>query len=152
MKYIFVDVDGVLNSDNSLPGSFTVLASPQGYASFKLNLNAVHGKWLLQLAENTDSSLVWGSTWQKYANEWIGSRIGLPEMPHLVIPPFDSPERAKAQAALDYADGAKFVYFDDWKAISNYLDGTRGLHICIDPWQGLQKEHIDRAEQYLKGD
>jgi HAD domain in Swiss Army Knife RNA repair proteins len=152
MKYIFIDVDGVLNTDYVAPGGLTVLAKPGNAGPFKLNLNPEHGKWLLKLAENTDSSLVWGSTWKEHANEWVGSHIGLPDIPHLTFPSYDSPERAKATAAMDLAGDSRFVYFDDWFNISSYIHDCNGHHIWVDPHHGLKKEHIEEAERFLNTD
>lgn len=154
MKYIFVDVDGVLNPDVLRDGGFKYLALPNGdeYPGYYLNLHPDYGKWLLDLAKSTESELVWGTTWQSHANKWIGSKLNLPEIPNLDLTKgrfSESLGGTKARAALEYAGSSRFVYFDDEPDMHFYFKDQSGLHIYIEPRYGLQPEHIQEAEQYL---
>lgn len=146
-KYIFVDIDGVLNPDYSTGGLEVV---EQGYL---LRLDPNQGKLLNKLSEDTGAALIWGSSWQEHSNE-VGKHIGLPEMPHLELihMKFSQPvAQVKALAAVKYAKGSKFVYFDDWPDIGYYFaDHKNGLHVCVDPRFGLTDSHIEVAESFLR--
>jgi len=155
MTYIFVDVDGVLNPDNLRPGGFTILAKPYGpgSAGYKLKLHKDYAKWLLELQSCTGARLVWGTTWQQWANEWVGVPLGLPEMPYLDLSPQKYGENLgsiKGRQAVAYANGSPFVYFDDEPNIGYAINGSKGLHIAIDWHRGLEESHIEVAKEYLK--
>lgn len=147
-KYIFVDVDGVLNSGKQSPLKVKEMG-------FYLNLDPAHGRMLLDLAERTESDLVWGTTWQELANIHIREHLELPELPFLDLTPekfSETNDLVKARAAIKYADGNRFAYFDDWATISRYLEVfscENGLHIYVDPFHGLQQGHIEEAEKWL---
>lgn len=146
MKYIFIDIDGVLNPDILRSGGFEVVE--QGY---KLKLHKVYGAWLSDLATRTGSELVWGTTWEHLANDAVGRHLELPRLPHLDLSRrklSETMEPVKARAALEYSDGGPFVYFDDWP-LQYFLKGTRGLHIQVNPEFGLMKRHIIEAEKWL---
>jgi hypothetical protein len=154
MNVIFVDVDGVLNPWRMKEDGFKVLAFPNGCSApgYYLKLHRDYGYWLNSLAIDTDSELVWGSTWQGYSNEWIGSRIGLPEMPHLDLSDgkfSESLGSLKARKAEAYANGSRFVFLDDEWNLGHSLTSKKGLHIMVDPTVGLELCHIDRAREYL---
>jgi hypothetical protein len=154
-QYIFVDVDGVLNPDVLRPGGERLLALPHGGETpgYYLNLHKDYGKWLKQLSENTEAFLVWGSTWQGYANKWVGEYLELPHLSHLDLSEKRFSENlgsVKGRQAVTYANGSKFVYFDDEVDIGHCIVGSKGLHIVIDNRTGLQESHIQIAENYLK--
>ena len=156
--YIFVDVDGVLNPDIPREGGFIQLGYPEpdnGYSrsGFKLKLHPIYGIWLLELAESTRAELIWGTTWQEYANEWVGKPLGLPEMPHLNLNERKFSENLgsiKGRQAWKYAGDEKFVYFDDEPNIGYCIEGSNGLHIYVDYRYGLMKKHIIEAMKFLK--
>lgn len=153
-EYIFIDVDGVLNPDVLRPGGEKLLALPHGNRTpgYYLHLHKDYGKWLKQLSEKTGAFLVWGTTWQGYANKWVGEYLELPHLSHL-----DLSERGfgeslgsiKGRKAVEYAGGSKFVYFDDEVDIGHCIVGSKGIHIVVDYRTGLQESHIDVAEKFL---
>lgn len=63
--------------------------------------------------------LVWATTWEQEANEWIGPHIGLPELPFVPWPA--AQERAdeqdgrywKTRFVAEYAADRPFAWFDD---------------------------------------
>lgn len=154
MKHIFIDVHGVLNPFRYHPGFDVHYAEVEGFI-YKLFLNPEHGEWLKTLAKDTDSALVWGTTWQQYANDQIGSRIGLPELPYLDLDKCpdrklsDSLGTVKAKAAKLYAGKSRFVYFDDEPDIGTALKGTEGMHFVVEPNTGLTEKTISAARNYL---
>lgn len=154
MKYIFVDVDGVLNPDILRSGGFRHEARPYGPddIAFGLNLHEVYGRWLLDLSEKTGAFLVWGTTWQEYANEWVGVPLGLPHLSHLELKPGKLSEtlgRTKARAAVEYAQGNPFVFLDDEHNLRHHLYGSRGLHVHVNARYGLTRRHLIEAEKFL---
>ena len=152
MKYIFLDVDGVLNPNLGSEGSFKVVAKPNGL-SFNLILNKRQANLVLKLVEDTGSELVWATTWEHHANEWIGPPLCLPELPVVKLAERKFNENlgsVKARSVLAYAGDSKFVYFDDEYNIGYCLEGTNGRHVYVDPMYGLVLRHIVEAEAYLK--
>lgn len=151
MSIIFLDVDGVFNPNRPSEGHFTVLAHPVG-ATFKLILNKRQSSMVLKLAEDTASRLVWATTWEDEANEWIGPHLDIPELPVVHFRPkkfSESLGSIKARGVVEYAAGEKFVYFDDQYDIGNYMGDCNGLHILVNPKYGLVSRHIIEAEDYL---
>jgi hypothetical protein len=66
MKYIFIDVDGVLNALGSNPGPDYFPAFGQSSKTgfrYSLCLNKQHAKWLLGLSASTGANLAWATTW-----------------------------------------------------------------------------------------
>ena len=161
MKYVFVDIDGVLNPDHLRAGGFRHEARPYGDSTmFALNLHEAYGQWLLDLSEKTGAFLVWGSTWQQYANEWVGKPLGLPHLSHLDLVPTKFSETlgcTKARAAVEYAQGSPFVFLDDEPDLGHYIrrhhSGNRnqGLHVHVDPRYGLDRHHLVKAEKFFGG-
>lgn len=151
MKYIFLDVDGVLNPNRPSEGSFTVLAKPDG-VQYKLILNKSQANMVKVLANQTDSSIVWATTWEDHANEWIGPNLGLPELPVVRLKSKffgESLGSVKARAVKEYAGDTKFVYFDDQYDIGAFLKDSNGLHVYVNPKYGLVSKHIVEAESFL---
>jgi hypothetical protein len=148
---IFVDVDGVLNpvkpSGTHQAFSFTVTNG-----TFIVYLDPAQGKWLTDLAAETNSELVWCTYWEHNASKFIAPVLGLPEMPYIPIKLWKmdaSLGSHKAHSALDYAGSNKFAYFDDEYDIGYHLTGSNGTHIYVDPEDGLQPHHIAQAKNYL---
>lgn len=79
---ILLDVDGPLNPYNAkmpLRGYKTYEMEPKLHDTtvhVKVALNPAHGPALMA----TGAEIVWASTWEEQANEWIAPRIGLPSI------------------------------------------------------------------------
>lgn len=158
---IFLDVDGPLNPYNmkfedEKKNGFNHFKVPY---QFSLSLDVIvhpdHGTKLLQLAEDTHSSIVWATTWENDANVYIGPRIGLPTLPFVDYTGSTKKTYGfwKMPATLEYAGNNRFVWFDDdlLKSDRNYIKAnSNGLGIYVDPAQGLMDEHFDRARGFLK--
>jgi hypothetical protein len=158
---ILLDVDGPINP-------YMAPVCPEGYEEHQLLmflvwLNSEHGPALLQIAEKSGAELVWATTWEHNANEYIGSRIGLPALPVIEVltrqkpgPKFSSPGTWKFGPVLEYAAGRPLLWFDDdfarfpeaeeWflkeRAAAGDLDTY--LH-TVDPSVGLTKKDFDKA-------
>ena len=79
-------------------------------------LNPAHGPALLDLPVE----LVWATTWEQEANEWIGPVLGLPALPVVCWPqestrPQQEPDGVfwKTRTLADYAAGRPFAWVDD---------------------------------------
>lgn len=148
---LFLDVDGPLNpymalKDKTPPEGYTMhRAYPNGTdrAGFDLLLNHGHGAKLLDLPYE----LVWATTWEKHAHEWIGCHIGLPELPVIEFGP--SPARSdsrlhwKTERLIEYAEGRPFVWVDDECSTYDWshIQGEHGPHgdiYRVDPRHGLK--------------
>lgn len=140
---LFLDVDGPLNPYAAKPHR-----RPEGYSTHRFNpltedgvtrwtvhhkhplrvwLNPSHGPSLLGLGFD----LVWATTWEAEANDWIGPHIGLPELPWVAFdrrpsPLPGMPDRTvldtspgpggtyfKTAQLVRWADGRPFVWVDD---------------------------------------
>lgn len=128
---LLLDIDGCLNPK---PGSNG--RRPDGYETHRFNpmtgdgftdwvtryrkplrvwLNPQHGVELIKLTEFYE--LVWCTTWEHQANDWISPHLGLPELP--VIEFGKSPSRPDARIhwktakVIEYANGRPFVWVDD---------------------------------------
>lgn len=155
---IFVDVDGVL---------FPICNNlPKGYKSFmttsykEVFLKPEHGKWLLDLAAETDSELVWCTFWEHKANEVIGPLIGLPTLAvaPIVAWKMSGPNGSwKANSARQFAGNRKWVQFDDEGDVGHWLKQfdvpkTQALHVKVGPNMGLSKGNIKQARNFLMVD
>jgi HAD domain in Swiss Army Knife RNA repair proteins len=113
---LLLDVDGVLNpmaSRNWLDKSNfrkrnTTVANGNTYPVW---LNPDHGQMLLDFAKQHDMQLVWCTTWEHEANEFIGWRIGLPKLP--VIEFGFNATRWKFDMVLEYAKDQPLAWLDD---------------------------------------
>jgi hypothetical protein len=114
---LFLDVDGPLNpyaaggSSGRRPEGYSTYrffigTSEWGRKGLRVWLNHDHGKQLLDLGFD----LVWGTTWESLANEFIGPAIGLPELP---VVHFGFTESTKIPALVRYAGGRPFAWVDD---------------------------------------
>jgi hypothetical protein len=161
-----VDVDGPLNPYAAKP-----TRRPKGYKTHRMSpadwvrghpeagplrvwLNPEHGPMLLSLPVE----LVWATTWGRDANEWIGPRIGLPELPVV-----DWPDRAltgtdgrlwKTRPVAEYAGERPFAWIDD--QITEVDIGwceqrcpAPTLLLPIDPAVGLRQEDVARVRHWL---
>jgi hypothetical protein len=119
---LFLDVDGPLN-----PYQAKDTERPKGYATHRMRptgwkdlrrkplrvwLKHSHGADLLALPYE----LVWATTWQEEANEWIAPHLGLPELPVVKFGtpgPIGTSLHWKTKDLVEYADGRDFLWVDD---------------------------------------
>ncbi|MFD1930837.1 MULTISPECIES: HAD domain-containing protein [Nonomuraea] len=155
---LLVDVDGVLNPFGRPNGDFRRYLCTIGADSYTVHLNVRHGARLMELALKTRSELVWATTWEHSANEWIAPRVGLPRLPVVPMEPKRPSERGesfKTPCVADYVDRRPFVWFDDhlWAADEEYLRAHQGvddfLLVPVDPRHGLTMRHLAAAERWL---
>ncbi|MFD0656319.1 HAD domain-containing protein [Thermocatellispora tengchongensis] len=131
---------------------------------YRVQLNTAHGPALLRLAEETGAELVWATTWEHAANEWIGPRIGLPELPVIEMPlpglpggppPSGYGEMFKTPHVAAYVGGRPFVWFDDhtWEPDEAYLRDRPGigefLLVRVDARAGLTEADLAGAREWL---
>jgi hypothetical protein len=148
---ILIDVDGVLN-----PIRF---GGMEGYTEYRLlqfrvKLNMEHGVQLQKIAFDTGAELVWATTWEHLANEYIGCRIGLPPLP--VIEVITRERCWKFGPVLDYAAGRPLMWFDDdfarfpeheeWFLKERMAAGDLDTYLhTVDPAVGLTQKDFDKA-------
>lgn len=113
---LLLDVDGVLNPsasrkwlDNSEFTKRNTTVS-NGF-TYPVWLNRKHGKQLLNLCDENGLDLVWCTTWEDEANEFIGPRLGLPQLP--VIKFGFNGMTWKFGSVLDYAQDRPLAWLDD---------------------------------------
>ncbi|HET6636814.1 MAG TPA: hypothetical protein VFH77_17495 [Streptomyces sp.] len=162
---LLLDVDGPLNCFDAPPHR-----RPPGYKTYRMKpdtwiaqhlgvperwvkplrvwLNPAHGPALMRLP----FELVWATTWEHDANEWIGWRIGLPRTRDLPVIEFGSqlvprPDGTyvKTWKVVEYAAGRPFAWVDDQitdidrEYVADHHDGPALLH-WVDPAKGLTSE------------
>ncbi|MCZ1012038.1 hypothetical protein [Streptomyces lydicus] len=127
---LLIDVDGPLNPYAANPSR-----RPEGYVTHRMRptgwehprqkplrvwLNPAHGAQLLALPFD----LVWATTWAHEANEWIGPRLGLPDLPVIAWPGDQKTESSpywksepkvfwKTRTIVEYVTGHPFAWIDD---------------------------------------
>lgn len=122
--------------------------------TFGVWLNKGHGRLLRDLAKSAGLELVWCTTWEHQANQRIGPRIGLPELP--VIAFGFNGERWKFRPVLEYAGGRPLAWLDDDFAIQHehrdwFLEqrgDTPTLLQLIDPHHGLRQVDLDAVARW----
>ena len=162
---LFLDVDGVLNPDPVSSGR-----RPEGYETHRMRpsgwtnprvkplrvwLNPEHGEKLLSLPVE----LVWATTWEHEANEWIAPHVGLPKLPFVR---FDSGTAGpgvhwKTRDLATYAAGRPFTWLDDELHVErdgNWLTANGVTQpfmlMLIAPFQGLTDGHLDRVREWAR--
>jgi hypothetical protein len=154
-----VDVDGVLNACNDgppAPGWQDTRA--QG---FRIRFNPGHGARLLAIAEETGAELVWCTTWEEMANQYIRQLVGLPELPWVPMEPGRAGQKfsehrsvgmTKAMAMRAYAGTRPFCWLDDEPDAAGELRSScpvPHLVVYVDDNTGLQDEHFAAAQAWL---
>ncbi|GAA4927173.1 hypothetical protein GCM10023237_56050 [Streptomyces coeruleoprunus] len=156
---LLIDVDGPLNPYEALSHS----RPPEGYHKHRMRpsgwhdaqplpvlLNPAHGRELRALADAYE--LVWATTWKGEANEWIGPRLGLPELPYIDWPRMHgkAPRGTfwKTQYVLEYAAGRPFAWVDDDLTAydRDFVDRNHlaaALLVRVDPRIGLIRVDFD---------
>lgn len=155
---LLLDVDGVLNPAGRPSPDFHRHKAVVDGQVYTLLLNRWHGSRLLELAEETGAELAWATTWEGHANEWIGPRIGLPELPVIPMTGPHAPvmgEMFKTPHVAGYVAGRPFVWFDDqidW-IDEEYLAAHPGVGafrlVKVDPRYGLADAHLADARDWL---
>ncbi|QYC38237.1 hypothetical protein Nocox_03035 [Nonomuraea coxensis DSM 45129] len=157
---LLLDVDGVLNPiGRPHPGYRRYRCVVEG-ETYVVHLDPGHGRRLLDLAEGTGAELVWATTWEHHANEWIAPRIGLPSLPVVTVntgtaPVSERGEMFKTPAVAAYAGRRPFVWFDDqvWAEDEEYLRVHQGvgdfLLVQVAPKGGLTSDHLGMAREWL---
>ncbi|MFJ2559969.1 MULTISPECIES: HAD domain-containing protein [unclassified Streptomyces] len=161
---LLIDVDGPLNPYDALADA----RPPRGYTRHVMRpaawpypqplsvlLNPGHGAELLALADRYE--LVWATTWEGDANEWIGPRLGLPELPYIGWPETHgkAPRGTfwKTRYVLEYAAGRPFAWIDD--EITSYdREWVEREHLAaalllrVDPGIGLTRPDFDALARW----
>ncbi|MFI6879853.1 hypothetical protein ACIBL6_41070 [Streptomyces sp. NPDC050400] len=150
---LLIDVDGPLNPYAAAPtrrpdGYRTHRMRPAGWENpwekpLRVWLNPAHGPALQALPFD----LVWCTTWQAEANEWIGPHLGLPHLPVITWPDGARHEPRdgvfwKTGHVVDWAAGRPFAWIDDDVTdrdrayVAAHHDGPALLH-HVSPRLGL---------------
>lgn len=175
---ILIDVDGVLDPEvTSKQRSRLIYHYGWQQRKVYINgvqirslLNPVHGQWLRALAEETGAELAWGTTWNEWANIYIGPRLGLPELPVAPCPFVESIPlpgfgyRGKFRGpAISWLGGRPFTWLDDSEdtirqvsalidtecELGNFRYGTPWHVVHVNEKAGLIEENIEEARQWL---
>lgn len=150
-KLILLDVDGVLNPMFSHK-AWAKRAGTEGWGKyeamgFTLHLNAAHGPMLLEAAGSADARLVWATSWENLANEFIAPRVGLPELPYLETGFY--PKTTKVFRYLADKD-VRAVWLDDERyVIYGCQDNPKVDGIWVHEKSGLMQYHLDKAVKLL---
>ncbi|MFC9424982.1 HAD domain-containing protein [Streptomyces sp. NPDC056987] len=161
---LLIDVDGPLNPYAALSEP----RPPHGYTAHVMRpsawpypqpltvlLNPEHGTELLALAGRYE--LVWATTWEGDANEWIGPHLGLPELPYISWPETHgrTPRGTfwKTRYVLEYAAGRPFAWVDDeitpydreWVEREHL---TPALLLRVDPGIGLTRPDFEALARW----
>ncbi|TDP29844.1 hypothetical protein [Nocardia ignorata] len=173
---LYLDVDGPLNPYAAKPER-----RPTGYDTHRLMpaawlerhpntppdrvkplrvwLNPAHGPALLALADVFE--LVWATTWEHEANEFIGPLIGLPELP--VVEWAEGRPKVnragvywKTPQLIEHAAGRPFAWVDDEigrydrEFVSTYHGRAALLHY-VGPAKGLLDEDFAVLREWGNG-
>lgn len=177
---ILVDVDGVLNPEfTSHQRSKAVYAADCGLSGcidcgwvqrrVWVNGNRVrivvqphHGSILRELAKSTDAELVWGTSWNDWANTYVSPLIHLPDLPVAPcpwsdpVPGYDYPGKDR-KPAVEWTQGRPFVWLDDApdaeEQVAKITAGTsQKWHVVrVNDKAGLRPHDIEEARQWLHG-
>lgn len=154
---ILIDVDGPLNPYNAktLPEGYTAhTMRPDSWTAIKplkVLLNPSHGPSLMGLG----AELIWATTWEYEADEWIGSHLGLPKLSVInwVERDYWNKEglywktKRIAEWMKKYRPGVPFIWIDDEctnKDNKWLLNSTNGLGstLQVSPKWGLREQEF----------
>ena len=164
---VFVDVDGVLNTDH--PNARVTEVRVNG-STYVVRYWPNVGANPVDLATACDAELMWATSWQDEANTHIAPLFGLPALPVVAMPPRPRFGRASVitngdwklrqiTAALTDRPCARWVWFDD---DAPAVTGVRtpagrvvvrrfgaGLAIRVPIRSGLTPAHLAAARHWL---
>lgn len=113
---LLLDVDGVLNPHDAPepPAGYEehryqpgLMWGPEG---LRVWLNPGHGPLLTAFAREHGLELVWATTWEQQANEWIAPRVGLPVLP---VIRFGTGALVKRPKVGEWAGDRPLAWIDD---------------------------------------
>jgi hypothetical protein len=153
---LLLDVDGVLNP-------YAAAERPPGYDEHRYQpgllwgprglrvwLHRGHGPMLVEFAEEHGLELVWATTWEHQANEWIAPRIGLRE--ELPVIEFGQGVVVKRPAVQRWAEDRPFAWIDDSFTVHDlrWAD-ERGatLLVPIRPEVGLRDSDLPQVAEWV---
>jgi hypothetical protein len=172
--YLFLDVDGVLNQrvESSyheylvtvevakLPDSPFIKHFSDEFVDMTLRFDARYPDWLAELAEHFE--LVWATTWENAANEYLSGPLGLGRLP--VVEHSKEPARfsyvKNGQAALwkwdsivPFAGERALAFIDDNAGSLARWENPRGEipTLILAPEWGLTREHVDELIAFAIG-
>ena len=148
MKYIFLDIDGVLNNES------TTTKSPDGFVGLSSNL----GKRLRKIIKSTRAKVVLTSSWKDSSSEQDYNYLLRKLKLYLAIPVAKISEPngsmfargAGINAFLKENECEQFVILDDF----TFDFKEQGLfpHLVLtSPERGLTDEDVDKAVNILNG-
>ena len=159
---ILVDVDGPLNpylaKRTRRPAGYTThRIRPAGFSRpLRVWLDPSHGPWLLSLAAATGADLVWATTWEHEANQFIAPLLGLPELEWIDFggrgSDHHSGHHGKVPAITEWAGTRPIAWLDDefqprdpeW-AVSR--PGT--LLVPVSARHGIGIDHLEQVHRFL---
>ncbi|MFZ3467798.1 HAD domain-containing protein [Streptomyces sp. 4.24] len=164
LPLLFLDVDGPLIPFGGPPErypTYPVDGEPLGAGVNPLlpRMDPGHGPRLAALP----CEIVWATTWMDDANECVGPRLGLPQLPVVVWPEpsalDDQDERDglhwKTRALVGRAAGRAFAWVDDEIAdtdrtwVAAHHPGRALLH-RVDPRRGLTEDDFAALDSWLR--
>ena len=157
MKVLFLDIDGVLNSEvfytKKSQWERYKRAEDSGYTRDErralANIDKRAVSLLNYIVENTDAEIVISSTWRSDFNlPYIMRFVGL-KRPYYGITPYDKSRHRGTEIQTwldDYGNNVKYVILDD---DSDMLERQLPYFIKVDPYYGLTKEIADKVIEIL---
>lgn len=147
---LLIDVDGVLNP-------YKAHRCPEGFveheyydedgSSYDIRLNPEHAAWLAELAEVFE--LVWATTWEHKANEFIAPNLSLPQLP---VIEFDQGATGynrtwKLVTIVEYIGDRPAAWIDDELFRDAKLwaqDRGDTLLVSPNPGIGMDRSHVEK--------
>lgn len=158
---LLVDVDGVLNpyaAPERPPGYDEHRYQPGllwGPDGLRVWLNPEHGPMLVAFAQEHGLELVWATTWEHQANEWIAPRIGLDR--ELPVVEFGTGAVVKRPVVERWAQDRPFAWFDDsfsvldlqW-ADERVAAGVPTMLVPVQPQVGLRRSDLPPVAEWVE--
>jgi hypothetical protein len=167
LPLLFLDVDGTLipfgATSEQLPGGYPTYDNPAvphlaGVHPLLARINPALGPRLMALP----CELVWATTWEYDANEWIAPVLGLPELPVVCWPDLtDEPQPRglhwKTRTLLGWSAGRAFAWLDDeiTDADRSWVAGrhpVRALLHRVDPRCGVTDADFVLLDAWLRAE